>query len=377
MIRAVVVGPLESALDAALDAALISVRSEAEESLQSSYGPDNVGEVVVVDCRGRRDVPDWLSSFRQHHPSAPILALVPSLDAALILQAVRAGANEVLPEPFDAADVEAAFARLSVSRGMEAAGRVLAFVGAKGGVGTTMTAVNVATTLSRRAPTLLVDLHLANGDAAVLLGVEPRFSVVDALENTQRLDKAFLKGLVSKPKTGPDILPSSERPFAPIGAGQNIRPLLDFLSKAYPYSILDVPRSDATTLDALDAVSKVVLIANQELSAVRNAARMAETLRQRYGAERLALVVSRYDPQSDIGQDDIERLTGIKGAIVVPSDYRLAVQSLNTGRPLVLDNNNRLAASYRALAERLVGGQNAKQEPAPSGLLGRLLRKRS
>ncbi len=56
-----------------------------------------------------------------------------------------------------------------------------------------------------------MDLHLAHGDASVFFGVEPRFSVLDALENIHRLDETYFKGLVTPTKAGPDLLASSNR----------------------------------------------------------------------------------------------------------------------------------------------------------------------
>ena len=92
-------------------------------------------------------------------------------------------------------------------------GQVIAFLGGKGGVGTTTLAVNVATAMAKSAPssTLLIDLHVGSGDAALFLGAEPRFSVVDALENIQRLDDSFLRSLVGRTKFGLDLLASSDR----------------------------------------------------------------------------------------------------------------------------------------------------------------------
>ena len=94
-------------------------------------------------------------------------------------------------------------------------------------MGTTTAAVNVATELARLKPggVLLVDLHLAYGDAAVYLAAEPRFSVADALENTHRLDDAFLKSLCVRTKAGPELLASPDRniwlcPWTPGASGR-------------------------------------------------------------------------------------------------------------------------------------------------------------
>ena len=116
-----------------------------------------------------------------------------------------------------------------------------------------------------------MDLHVANGDAAVFLGAEPRFSIVDALENTHRLDEAFFQELIVKTKAGVDLLASSERMMTTPLDVRRIRTLLDLAERHYRYVILDIPRSDAAVLDALEGVKQIVIVANQELATVRSA----------------------------------------------------------------------------------------------------------
>ena len=84
--------------------------------------------------------------------------------------------------------------------------------------------------------------------------------------------------------------------------------LLRFAAAHYRYTFLDMPRSDAAGLDALEAVTTIVLVANQELATVRNAGRIATALRQRYGKDRLRVVLTRFDKQAEIGQEDVERV---------------------------------------------------------------------
>ena len=150
-------------------------------------------------------------------------------------------------------------------------------------------AVNVASVLAREAPgeALLMDLHLAHGDAAVFLGAEPRFSVVDALENTHRLDEAFFRGLVVTDRSGPDLLASSERHVVGTPGADRVRQLIEFARPDYRYVVLDLPRSDLTILDALDAVHRIVAdrrTRNWRPCATPPAWRRA--LRQRYGKDR-------------------------------------------------------------------------------------------
>ena len=171
--------------------------------------------MIVIDGRDQAVGAAALTSLRRTHPSAAIILVTVRLEPAMMLEAIRTGVSEFLADPLTLVEVKAALERvLALASGHSAkTGKLYAFVGAKGGVGTTTVAVNVATALAqaRAGRILMVDLHPANGDAALFLGAEPRFSVLDALENTHRLDAAYLKGLVTHTKSGVDLLASSDR----------------------------------------------------------------------------------------------------------------------------------------------------------------------
>jgi pilus assembly protein CpaE len=337
-------------------------------------------KVVIVDLRNENGVPPWLAALRRSLPTTGIIVVAATMDPSTMLEAMRAGVTEFLSEPVSADDLRAALKRVS-SHGMAAAplGRMYAFVGAKGGVGTTTVAVNVATALSAatKARVLMVDLHPAYGDAALFFGAEPRFSVIDALENTHRLDEAYLQGLVLHTKVGVDLLASSDHSTVTPVDLTRVRALIDFVRGRYAHVVIDVPRSDAAILDSLDDAAKVVIVANQELSTVRSAARMATALRQRYGKDHVQVVVSRYDTVSEIAQEDIERVTGGTVRHTFPSNYRLAVDALNKGRPLVIENHNKLAASFVGFAKALAGVTSAAEpSETKSGLIGLLTGRR-
>jgi Flp pilus assembly CpaE family ATPase len=219
----------------------------------------------------------------------------------------------------------------------------------------------------------LIDLHVAYGDAALFVGTEPRFSVADALENIHRLDDSFLRTLVGRTKFGLDLLSSSDRAMVGPVDVRAVRGLIDSAARLYPCVVLDVPRSDATMLDALELVTRIVVVANQELATVRSASRMAAALRQRYGKDRVTVVVSRYDQVAEIGRKEIERVIGGPVAQVFLSDYRLALGALNVGRPLVLDNHNKLAASFESFARGLTTNSHDETTTVerPVGLFSR------
>jgi pilus assembly protein CpaE len=140
-------------------------------------------DVLILDVRDKDSVPASVGMLRRQHPSTGVVIVAASLEPALMLEAMRAGVTEFLTVPLTASELQAAINRVTAHGAAGSKGEVFAFVGAKGGVGTTTVAVNVATAMAQIEPgsTLLIDLHLSYGDAAVFLGTEPRYSVLDAL----------------------------------------------------------------------------------------------------------------------------------------------------------------------------------------------------
>ena len=352
------VGSTDRQLEEALRACGMQAPSLPGSELAALAHPNaSQPDVLVLDLRDQTHLPAALPLLKRQHPATSVLIVTPRLDPALLLEAMRVGVTEVVAN-ITVEDLKAAISRLMTLKPTEkVAGRTYAFVGAKGGVGTTTVAVNVATAIARLQPgsTLLIDLHVANGDAAVFLGAEPRFSIVDALENTHRLDEAFFKTLIVHAKCGVDLLASSDRVMlSPVDA-RRIRTILESAERHYQHVVLDVPRSDAAVLDSLESVARIVVVANQELATVRSASRLATAMRQRYGKEKVTVVVSRADRLADIGHEDVERAVGSPVKHSFPSDYRRALQALNKGTPVTVENHNELSGSLTTFAQSLAG----------------------
>jgi pilus assembly protein CpaE len=336
-------------------------------------------DVLVVDQRTQSTIPAALALIRRQHVTTPILVVLPRLDPNLMMEAMRAGVSECLAEPLTHEDLQGALRRIAADRPARQKGRVFAVIGAKGGVGATTVAVNLATMLEKVRPssTVLVDLHFACGDAAVFLGAEPRFSVADALDNVHRLDPMFLKSLMTPTKSGVHLLASPARPVAKPVSTPHVRELIEFAASEFTYVVLDVPRSDVAVLDALDPAGSIVVVANQELATVRSASRVSASLQHRYGKDRVTVAMTRYDEAAHIGRKDIERVVGQRVGHVFPNNYEIALASLNKGRPLVLDNHSKLASAFNSFARSLAELPAEQSDTnASTGLLGLIGRRR-
>ncbi len=343
-------------------------------------GPD----VVVVDIRA--DSSSGMAAIerlRAGQPSVSIFAIAATPEPDLILQAMRAGANEFFPwapggttpasrameESFHGAVRRTAARQAAANAGARQPCVTYVFLGAKGGAGTTTVTVNCATELARltKKPTLILDLKPCLGEVALFLGVRPRFTVLDAIENLHRLDRDFLRELVSKHKSGLDIIAGSEqfdRPNAQ-DAGA-IEELLRVLARTYDYIVIDVGNMiSACAVAALYAADTVFLVTNPDVPSIRNAQRLVDRVRQLgAGSERVKIVLNRTSDQHLIAPTQIETALGLGIYQAFSSDYRTVSTALNSGVPLALTNHSELAAQFGTFTRHLLGIQDeAKAVP--------------
>ena len=136
----------------------------------------------------------------------------------MLVRCMRAGAREFLTQPITPTTIAEAMVRASVRRPMvrvekKVSGKVLIFVGAKGGSGVTTVASNFAVSLAQESDksTVLIDLNLPLGNAAVELGIASQFSIVNALQNVTDLDSNFLSKLLVKHSSGLSVLGSARQ----------------------------------------------------------------------------------------------------------------------------------------------------------------------
>jgi pilus assembly protein CpaE len=322
-------------------------------------------DLVVVDIRG--DVPSSLASIerlRAAHPTTAIFAVALAAEPDLILQAMRAGANEffmwpVPEEPFQGAVRRTHTRRESAQASVRPPSVTLVFFGAKGGAGTTTVSVNCAVELARltKRQTVMVDLKPGFGEVALFLGVRPRFTVLDALENLHRMDKDFLRELLAKHKSGLEILAGSEQ-FERPGASDAgaIEELFRVLGKTHDYIVVDAGNQvTSCSIAALYAADTIFVVANPDVPSVRNAQRLVDKVRQLgVGGERVRILLNRASDQHMIGQKQIETALGYGIHHTFPSDYKTVSTALNSGVPLSLTNNSEIAAQFDSFTRHII-----------------------
>jgi pilus assembly protein CpaE len=321
-------------------------------------------DFIIVDIR--TDQSGGMATIERLHASnsqAGIFAVAQAADPELILQAMRAGANEFFAWPppdetFHGA-IRRTAARRETAQGARPAATTLVFFGAKGGAGTTTVAVNCGVELARlsKRTTVIVDLKPGLGEVGLFLGVRPRFSVLDAIDNLHRLDREFLRELVTKHKSGLEILAGSEQFDRPGAAdGGAIEELFRLLARQYEYIVVDAgSQINSCTVAALFAADTMYLVANPDVPSVRNAQRLLDRVRQLGAAgDRIRFLLNRAAEPFPIPRKQIEGAVGHPIHHTFPSDYKAVSTALNSGVPLAISGASDIATQFESFIRGLL-----------------------
>src|SRR5215212_4854768 len=258
-----------------------------------------------------------------------------------ILRSIRAGAREFLRLPVRPEEFATVYQRVAEFCAVQPEapkkrGRVLSVFSSKGGTGTTFVATNVAAALQQ--PTVLLDLNLQAGDLGLFLGVESKFSIADLVENLHRADDQLLRSYLTPHTESLSLLAAPrEADSADDIEAEHVFQVLEILRERHDYVVVDPQHTfDAITLAALDQSDEIVLVLTLDIPAIRSTQRALQIFdRLGYPRHKLHVVVNRFSKQIDLDLLQVERFLGERVMGYVQSDYRMAVNSINLGQPLV------------------------------------------
>jgi pilus assembly protein CpaE len=335
--------------------------------------PDVTPDLVIMDGRsGLSAAMSSMERLRASTPTVSIFLVVNTVSAELILQSMHAGANEVMAWPPSDGAFQDGIKRFSERRrasgGPVRTSSVLTFIGAKGGVGTTTLAVNCGVELAgKKKRAVVVDLKPGLGDAALFLGVHSRYTVLDAIENSHRLDASLLDGLLAKHLSGLELLPGSDQFHRPSGAdGEAIESVLNLLGDRCEYTVVDAGcQINASALAALNASAIIHVVMNPDVPSIRNARRLIECIAEMgFTGDRVRVLLNRACEPYPIPFNEIEDALGSKVFLTIPSDYKSVATALNAGVPLTFGNNAEIAKQFGRLVGSIIN-PTAAVEPEP------------
>jgi len=319
-------------------------------------------------------------------PRPALIFLGPTERSDWILQAMRIGGREYLPPQPDDAVVVALLERIARSQAgpsrAAAPGPIVSVVGAKGGVGTTVVACQLATALqSMGHRSCLVDLNLRRGDVAIHLDVTPRLSLADIARTRGRVDASFVASLVEPHASGLSLLLAPVQPEdGDLVRPEHVAKALRMLRAQFDCLVVDLPSLwDEAALRALDLSDALLLVTTPELSALAHVRRQLELLgRIGIPAERLLLIQNRTGARETVRRSEAAEFLGRDFDHFLPNDYISVSQSIHVGASLGrMVPGSSLAQSLRDLAAATaarVGLAEKEPEVGANGFGSRLRR---
>jgi pilus assembly protein CpaE len=319
-------------------------------------------DICLVDFdKDRRGAAIIAERIHTALPETAVFAVSSQTQPDAILEAMRSGCGEYLVKPIDREQLVKAVARIGARRrDKQEQGRaqLLAFMGAKGGCGTTTLVTQFGALLSSSFARncLLLDLHPDFGDAALYLKLtKSRFHFFDLLENTDRLDADFLQSFVMRHSSGLDLIPAPEgsvnsRDALPPGA---LNHTLGFLRARYEFILADLPPSlNEENLTLIRDCDQLYLITVAEVSAVRNVVRQLEYFADKdIPREKIRVILNRHHKKNVVSDAQIEKALEQKIFWRVPNQYPQVVKAIHEGDPVAQLSSSEVTRSLEAWAE--------------------------
>ena len=262
-------------------------------------------------------------------------------------------------------------------------GKLLAIYSAKGGVGCTMLATNIALGLhTEETPAVLVDASLQFGDVSVFMNLQVKNSIVDLAARAEELDPDYVDDVLMTHDSGLKVLAAPPRPeMADEIQAEQVRRVLQFLKQNFAYTIVDTSSDmDDVTLAVLDAADLLVTVATPDIPAIKDSRLLFDLLSVlEFPRERIFFVLNKMERKTGISAEAVSENLKRKVEGQIPSDEQVVASSINKGVPLILGDKGKVPARnilelLGTIRQRLVAEPEAEEEerePERSGIFGR------
>lgn len=306
----------------------------------------------------------------------PLIVCGPGDNPESMRLAMQAGARDYLSETAPLSDLVASLLRLrdeTVRSGTSALGRLIVVMNGKGGSGASFLAANLAHAyvVNNGAQVTLADLDIQFGGLCRYLDIRPKVGILQALEVAKQMDDISAAAYTCEHSSGLRLLAAPSTRLVPSSEIQidELDALLKVFLSINDFVIADSPnRLNTLTEFFLERADKIVLIVQQSLPHVQDAARTIQLLTNEIAIpeDRISVVVNRFSKNALIDLGDIRKALRKDKLITVPNQYKLAAESINSGIPVAeISKNAPLAKGIRNLQQAL---DNKDSKPAGSFL---------
>ena len=333
---------------------------------------------MIVDVEGLpiEEVEQGLTELARLGSQVMVLGSVN--DVNYFRRIMRTGARDYLVKPIDADMLGEVFVRLEQSSdGITAQGRVVGFIGCRGGVGTTTLAINTAWIMSEKLSrrTALVDMDIYAGNIALSLDIEPTRGLREAFDDPERVDEVFLQNAMAKVGRGLHVLATEEAFDDTVRmSDEKVLMLADTMRANFDMSVLDLPRHFVMREPALfSRFDDIVIVAELTLQSLRDANRLSKLLQTRNRQAKIHIVVNQVAPKPDVTAKEFEAGMESKLRCIFAMDSKAMAAASLKGRPLVAaDPKHKMVSDLHKFCIELAG---VPEETKPVSFFKRRLKK--
>jgi pilus assembly protein CpaE len=353
---------LRQIIEASGNGKLVEINDLAHLPAQEVNGSD----VVFLEYQENNpELDQWIEKIAANPRSPAIFLYFKEISTNNLWKAIRLGAKECFTYPIQAEDFQQAvkriMARTEVKKGLAKPSQIISFLGCKGGIGTSFLVANLASLLAqkRRGKVLVVDLDLGFGQINYFFDVHPEHTLVEVIENIERLDVNYLQNIFCHIGDNLYLLPAPARleEAETINAG-HLEKIISYIKEnlGFRWILIDCCHQlDEITLKALELSESLMLVTAQSIPALSNAKKMLNTLGLLELRElEVEVWVNYWDRQHELSVADVENFLGKTIAGTIACDHKQASISVNEGKLLVETSpRHPIAAGLKVIAGKI------------------------
>jgi Flp pilus assembly CpaE family ATPase len=321
-------------------------------------------DVILLDLGLPDSVgPDTFTTANLHASGVPIIVLSGSDTESLALNMIQHGAQDYLIKSACNSELLVKALQYAVGRSSQRTSgetapnpnAVIGVMGAKGGVGASTFACNLAIELRRQTEqsVLLADLDVTAGLVSFLMNTRG-YSILDAVANIHRMDRSFWDGIVVHSPDGIDIIGSPSRPGVNRGDFLKIQHVLTLIRTFYRWTVLDFGAMSDYSVSLLDKVTELYLVTTVSLPSLYVAKRAIGLLiNAGFEADRLRLIVNQVGSVNVLSGSELGQLFGVPVFAKLPEAARELHDAVTQRR--MLGPNSAYRAQVSCLARKVAG----------------------
>ncbi|HTG07091.1 MAG TPA: AAA family ATPase [Bradyrhizobium sp.] len=356
--------------DRRLGKAHLSVQMGGVAAAIETYHTVPTPNVIILETEGRSDILAGLDELATVCDAGTRVVVIGSInDVAPYRELVRRGVNDYVVGPVETIDVVRSICSLFAASEAVASARVIAVVGAKGGVGSSTIAHNIAWAIARdiALDSVVIDLDLAFGTAGLDYNQDPLQGIANAVFSPDRLDTSFMERLLSKCTDRLSLLaaPATLEQVYDFGANA-FDSIFDTLRMTTSCIVLDVPHQwSGWTKRALVGADDILIVAEPDLANLRNTKNMLNMLKASRPNDRPPLYCLNQvgmPRRPEINSRGFVKTIESPPIAAIPFDSRLFGMAANNGQMIAeISANHRTAKMFLQIAQRLTGRGETKK----------------